>query len=75
MQCNTPLRPRARLPIVVEHDHTAIRRATRKPILAIGGIAPANAQAIRDAGADGLAVVSAIMAADDPRAAAQALAG
>jgi len=51
-----------------------IRRATGKPILAIGGVSAANANAMRSAGADGIAVVSAIMGADDPRAAAAALA-
>ncbi len=51
-----------------------IRRATGKPILAIGGVSAANANAVRSAGADGIAVVSAIMGADDPRAAAAALA-
>lgn len=47
-----------------------LRAATRKPILAIGGIGLADAAAVRRAGADGLAVVSALMAVPDPRAAA-----
>jgi len=51
-----------------------IRRATRKPIVAIGGISAANAAAVRSAGADGIAVVSVIMGAQDPMAAAAALA-
>lgn len=50
-----------------------IRRATGKPIVAIGGVSAANADAVRSVGADGIAVVSAIMGADDPRAAAAAL--
>ncbi len=50
-----------------------VRRATGKPIVAIGGVSAANANAVRSAGADGIAVVSAIMGADDPRAAAAAL--
>ena len=50
-----------------------VRRATDKPIVAIGGVSAANADAVRSAGADGIAVVSAIMGADDPRAAAAAL--
>src|SRR5208283_950588 len=50
-----------------------VRRATGKPIVAIGGVSAANADAVRSAGADGIAVVSAIMSADDPRAAAAAL--
>ena len=51
-----------------------IRCATRKPIVAIGGMAAANAATVRAAGADGIAVVSAIMGAADPMAAAAALA-
>jgi thiamine-phosphate pyrophosphorylase len=50
-----------------------VRRATGKPIVAIGGVSAANAAAVRSAGADGIAVVSAIMGADDPRAAAAGL--
>ncbi len=43
------------------------------PWVAIGGIGIANSAAIMRAGAAGVAVVSAICAADDPRAAAAAL--
>lgn len=50
-----------------------IRAAVRTPLVAIGGINLANAQAVRQAGADGLAVVSAIVAADSPREAAAGL--
>jgi thiamine-phosphate pyrophosphorylase len=46
----------------------AIRRLTEKPIVAIGGVWARNARALRLAGADGIAVVSAI----DPMAAAAA---
>ena len=50
-----------------------IRRAVRLPLVGIGGLNQDNsAEAIRS-GADGVAVVSAIVAADDPRAAASAL--
>ena len=52
-----------------------IRAATRLPLVAIGGIHVDNAAAVRGAGADGLAVVSAIIAADDPTEAARQLAG
>lgn len=48
-----------------------IRRLTPKPILAIGGLTPDNVASVLAAGADGLAVVSAIVAADDPEAAAR----
>lgn len=51
----------------------AVRRATSKPIVAIGGVSAVNAGAVRSAGADGIAVVSAIMGAEDPMAAAAAL--
>jgi thiamine-phosphate pyrophosphorylase len=47
-----------------------IRRATALPIVAIGGIAPANAPELARAGASGIAVVSAILGAPDPRRAA-----
>jgi thiamine-phosphate pyrophosphorylase len=51
-----------------------LRRArdlTRKPIVAIGGLTPDNSAPALAAGADGLAVVSAIVAAADPEAAAR----
>ena len=48
--------------------------ATSLPVVAIGGINAANASAVRAAGPHiGLAVVSAICAASDPRRAAEAL--
>ena len=55
----------------------ALRSAARGralPIVAIGGIDRGNARAIMRAGADGVAVVSAICGAADPRAAASSLA-
>lgn len=51
----------------------AIRAATKLPLVAIGGLHAGNARETIRAGADGLAVVSAIVAADDPRAAAAEL--
>jgi thiamine-phosphate pyrophosphorylase len=51
----------------------ALRAATRLPLVAIGGLAAANLRPVLTSGADGIAVVSAIMAADDPAAAARAL--
>ena len=48
-----------------------VHTMTDLPLVAIGGIDLLNARAVLDAGAHGLAVVSAICSADDPRAAAQ----
>ncbi|MBM4154847.1 MAG: thiamine phosphate synthase [Lentisphaerae bacterium] len=50
-----------------------IRQAVRLPLVAIGGIHAGNAADVIRAGADGVAVVSAVMAAADPRAAAAGL--
>ena len=50
-----------------------IRQAVRLPLVAIGGIHAGNAAEVIRAGADGVAVVSAVMAAGDPRAAAAGL--
>lgn len=47
-----------------------IRAFSRHPVVAIGGINASNAQAVAEAGADCLAVVSAVCSADDPAAAA-----
>lgn len=52
----------------------ALRAMSEKPMMAIGGIASDNCAPLLAAGADGLAVVSAIMAAGDPQAAARAFA-
>jgi thiamine-phosphate pyrophosphorylase len=49
------------------------RALTGLPLVAIGGIHSGNAGDVLRAGADGLAVVSAICAADDPAAAAREL--
>ena len=51
----------------------AMRAAVKIPLVAIGGIQLQNAREVMRAGADGLAVVSAIVAADSPRAAAASL--
>lgn len=50
-----------------------VRALTDLPLVAIGGIHSGNAGDVLRAGADGLAVVSAICAADDPAAAAREL--
>jgi thiamine-phosphate pyrophosphorylase len=51
----------------------AVRAAVQSPILAIGGIKKANLDQVIAAGADGIAVISAIISADDPTAASQEL--
>ena len=43
------------------------------PIVAIGGIAPENVGAVRQSGVAGVAVISAVIASDDPREAARRL--
>ena len=50
-----------------------LRALTSRPLVAIGGIDAGNAAAVMAAGADGLAVVSALCAAADPAAAARVL--
>jgi thiamine-phosphate pyrophosphorylase len=50
-----------------------IAGGVRLPVAAIGGITEANATAVIRAGADGLAVISAICAADNPEEAARTL--
>ena len=52
---------------------TAIKELTGLPIVAIGGIDAQNARAPIVAGADGVAVVSAVFGAADPEAAARQL--
>lgn len=51
----------------------AIRAAVKVPLVAIGGIQLRNVQEVIRAGADGVAVVSAIVSADSPREAAEQL--
>lgn len=50
-----------------------VRRLSRHRLVAIGGLNPSNAGAVLAAGADSIAVVSAICSAADPRAAAATL--
>ena len=50
-----------------------IARSVRLPVVAIGGITEENAAAVIRAGADGLAVISAICAANDPESATRTL--
>jgi thiamine-phosphate pyrophosphorylase len=50
-----------------------LRKSSRHPLVAIGGIGASNVAMVTAAGADGIAVVSAICSASDPRAAAAQL--
>ncbi len=52
---------------------TELRRTSRHRLVAIGGITASNAGSVAAAGADGIAVISAICSASDPRAAAHEL--
>ncbi len=56
-----------------ENGIAVIRALTALPIVAIGGIGLSNAASAISAGATGVAVISAIIGADDPEAAARAL--
>jgi len=59
---------------VVGLDEIAAARQVGIPIVAVGGITPENAADVIRAGADGVAVISAILAAPDPESAARRLA-
>ena len=45
--------------------------AVRIPVVAVGGITPDRVRDVRDAEAHGVAVISAILSADDPARATQ----
>jgi thiamine-phosphate pyrophosphorylase len=68
----TPTKPDAAAPMGLD-GLAAVRARTTLPIVAIGGISEANAAETIAAGADGIAVVSAIMGAADAGAAARGL--
>lgn len=52
---------------------TEIRHTVPVPVVAIGGLNRGNMDILKDTAADGIAVVSAIMKAEDPRSAAEEL--
>jgi thiamine-phosphate pyrophosphorylase len=59
----------ASTPLGVE-GFAKLRAMTDRPVMAIGGLKANNSAPVLGAGADGLAIVSGIISADDPRAAA-----
>jgi thiamine-phosphate pyrophosphorylase len=62
-----PGRPPAGLDLIRE----IVPIASPKPVIGIGGITTDNARDVMQAGAKGVAVISAILGSDDPKAAAQ----
>jgi thiamine-phosphate pyrophosphorylase len=69
----TPTKPDADIAVGLEGVARVRRAVPHAPVLAIGGIDAGNARSVVAAGADGVSVVSAIMAADDPEVAAAAI--
>ena len=61
------------LPLVGPEGIRNLKSRVRIPLIAIGGITVLNARAVKEAGADGIAVISAILGAPDPEAAARQL--
>lgn len=68
----TPTKTDTGTPLGVEGFRRLVQ-AVKIPVVAIGGIKATNAAELIRAGAAGVAVVSAVMAADDPEAAAREL--
>jgi thiamine-phosphate pyrophosphorylase len=56
-------------PLLGVEGFQAITRAVSKPVIAIGSITPGRVQAVLEAGAHGVAVISAIVCQPDPAAA------
>ncbi|MDY0912351.1 thiamine phosphate synthase [Rathayibacter festucae] len=67
----TATKPDHPVPLGID-GFAALAAATPLPCVAIGGVTADDAAALRRAGAAGLAIVSAICAADDPESAARA---
>ncbi len=55
------------------HAVSQVRESVHLPIIGIGGITAENAALVLEAGADGVAVITSISRADDPRSAAALL--
>jgi thiamine-phosphate pyrophosphorylase len=67
-----PTGSKARFELVGVDALRRVRPHVRGPLVAIGGITPERVPEVMAAGADGVAVISAVGAAPDPRAAAAA---
>jgi thiamine-phosphate pyrophosphorylase len=65
---SSPTKPQAQR---AEPDLLTAAKALGKPLVAIGGITSDNARSLIEAGADFVAVVSGVFAADDPETAAR----
>jgi len=68
-----PTRSKAEFELVGPDLLRKLRAEIRVPLIGIGGITHDNVGEVIAAGADGVAVISAVCAADDPRAAAARL--
>jgi thiamine-phosphate pyrophosphorylase len=62
----TPSKPGYGPPLATAGVRRAVELADRVPVFALGGVDEHNAAAMRDAGAYGVAVMGAVMRADDP---------
>jgi len=71
----TKSKPDAKKPAGVTFLRKAREMYPNFPIVAIGGITPANAQKVKEAGADGVAVISSICESDDRHKTVQLLKG
>jgi thiamine-phosphate pyrophosphorylase len=61
------------LPLLGAEGIRRLKEGVAIPVVAIGGITATNARAVRMAGADGIAVVSAVLGSSDPYKAARRL--
>jgi len=68
-----PTRSKAEFELVGPDLLRKLRGEIRVPLIGIGGITHANVGEVIAAGADGVAVISAVCAAEDPRASAERL--
>ena len=69
---DTPSKAGLLKPVGVE-EIQKLKNEIDLPIVAVGGINEKNVEAVLDGGADGIAVISSIMQADNPEGAARCL--